>query len=37
MALGCFEEYGIGAEFETKARAITAADIVEKNKRRSYG
>ena len=37
MALGCFEEYEIGAEFETKARTITAADIVEKNNRRSYG
>ena len=37
MALEYFEEYAIGAEFATKARTITPADIVEKNNRRSYG
>ncbi len=37
MALEYFEEYEIGAEFETKAHTITEADIVEKNNRRSYG
>ncbi len=37
MVFECFEEHEIGAEFETKAHIITAADIVEKNNRRSYG
>ena len=37
MALGYFEKYEIGADFETKACTITATDIVEKNNRCSYG
>ena len=37
MAFECSEEYEIGAVFETRACTITAADIVEKNNRRSYG
>lgn len=28
MALEYFEEYAVGAEFETKARTVTEADIV---------